>query len=205
MAEIINFETENIERIVSEFKKGKIIAFPTDTVYGMGVSMDLKEAIKRFYDLKFRPPDKPSQILISDNEMLYKYVDQVSMETEILIERFWPGALTLIFNASSDVPPRIVKEGSVGIRMPNYSLLQKTIAELGCPIVAGSANFAGNNPPSSFENLDPELVKNLDMVVSGPIILNQESTVVDVRGAKIKMIRQGVISLKEIQTVASIS
>lgn len=199
MAEIINFESENIDKIVSRFKGGQIIAFPTDTVYGMGVSINIRETIKRFYDLKLRAPDKPSQILISDNEMLYKYVSEVNMQTEMLIERFWPGALTLIFDATSEVPPKIIKDNSVGVRMPNYPLLQETIAKLGCPIVTGSANFSGGQVPTRFEELDPELIKNLDVIVSGPILLNRESTIVDVRSSKIKLIREGVITLAAIQ------
>ncbi|MFH1749606.1 MAG: L-threonylcarbamoyladenylate synthase [bacterium] len=199
MAEIINFETVNIDKIVNRFQQGQVIAFPTDTVYGMGVSLNSRDAIKRFYDLKLRPDDKPSQILISDNEMLYKYVDQVSMQTEILIERFWPGALTLIFNATSEVPPRIIKDSAVGVRMPNYSLLQEVIAKLNCPVVTGSANFAGEEAPTSFESLNPELIKDLDVVISGPILLNQESSVVDVRDGRIKILREGVISLADIK------
>ncbi|MFC1656569.1 L-threonylcarbamoyladenylate synthase [Patescibacteria group bacterium] len=205
MAEIINFQSENIDKIVQKFQAGLIVAFPTDTVYGVGVSLNNRDVIKRFYDLKSRPSDKPSQILISDNEMLYKYVDQVSMQTELLIERYWPGALTLVFNATSDVPPRILQDNSVGVRMPNYPLLQEVIAKLGCPIVTASANFAGEEAPTSFESLNPDFVKDIDVIVSGPILLNQESSVVDVREAEIKMLREGVIKASDIKQTGIIT
>ncbi len=204
MSEIINFETNNLDKIVKRFQQGQVIAFPTDTVYGMGVSLNNRGAIKRLYDLKLRPSDKPSQVLISDNDMLYKYVDQLSLQTEILIERFWPGALTLIFNATSEVPPLIIRDGTVGIRMPNYSLLQEVIKKLNCPIVTSSANITGEEAPTSFEGLNSELIKGLDTLISGPILLNKESSVVDVRDGEIKIIREGVITLADIRQTGAI-
>ena len=205
MAEIINFETENLDKIVQCFQAGKVLAFPTDTVYGIGVSLKSREAIDKFYQIKKRPLDKPSQILVSDNQMLYEYVDKVSMETQNLIDHFWPGALTLIFNASLAVPRIVTQDGTVGVRMPNYPLLQEVITRLGCPLVAGSANFAGKPVPTSFENIDSKLAKNLDGIISGLILLNKESTVIDVRNSRLKLIREGAISLQDIQTFAAIS
>jgi len=198
MAEIIPFQADNLPKIIERFKAGKLIAFPTDTVYGLGTTIEDRKAIRRLYRVKQRELTKPSQLLIGEIKQLSKYIIENTPQTELLIRRFWPGPLTIIFKASLEVPHYLCHSGKIAIRFPRYELLQNTITKLGSPIVASSCNLEGENPPSSFENISPKITSKIDAVLVGKTILGLESTIVDPTSSPLCVLREGAITKEQL-------
>ena len=198
MAEIISFTENNLSKIVDRFKDGNLVAFPSDTIYGLGVSIKDSNAIRKLYQIKQRKEDKPSQLLIGDKDKLKNYVLQVSSSAELLMRKFWPGPLTLIFYASLEVPHYICKDGKVAVRFPKYELLNETIKKLGHAVVASSCNFADERPPISIDTISSELLSKIDMVIDGKVVSGKESTIIDVTKTRIKVLREGAISREQL-------
>lgn len=199
MAEIILFKDENIKKITEKFEVGNLVAFPTDTVFGLGASIERLETVRRLYTVKQRAFSNPSQLLIADLTQLSRYVIDVSHKANFLIKRFWPGPLTIIFPASLEVPHLLCRDGKVAIRTPGDELLCKLIKKLDCAIVSSSCNFKGESPPQSFEAINPKLLKNIDVVLDGKVILGKESTIVDATGPTIQVLREGAITKKQLE------
>ena len=182
--------SDQISRAVEVLKNGGIIIFPTDTVWGIGVAADNKAAIKKFYEIKKRGSNKPTAILVASLEQALK-LGQFSNEARKVAERYWPGALTLVVQAEDG--------GTIGLRVPKFKLVQELCRRLGGGILAGSANFAGEEAPTKRENLNLELVKLVDMVVEGPFDSAQgkpASTVVDTTVEPWKILRQGSVEVE---------
>jgi L-threonylcarbamoyladenylate synthase len=199
MAEIIEFSKDNLTYIAKRLKEGALAAFPTDTVYGMGGILESDETIRRFYSVKRRSVGKPSQVMVSNTLMLKRYVRHPGFGADKVLDKFFPGSLTAVLDASMSVPPSVTVDGSVGIRMPNHPLLLELIDLVSSALIVGSANFESAKTPSSFEHIDPQLLALLDLILVGPVLTNKASTVVDLRVDPPKLIREGPISILEIQ------
>ena len=173
--------SKEVEKATAIFKKGGVVVFPTDTVFGIGCVYDNSQAVQRIYKIKNRPR-LPMPILIASKKDLANLGCQISNQAKDLIDRYWPGALTLILNCSHD---------KVGLRMPNYLPLLDLIRKVGKPIIGTSANFHGDDPPTKDKNLDNDFKALVDFVLPGECILKKESTVIDCTLRPIKIVRHG--------------
>lgn len=186
-------DSELINKAVKILNEGGVIIFPTDTVWGIGASIQRLDAIEKLYEIKGRPKTKPTAVLIGSISQAAEvaFLDQ---EAKDLIGKFWPGGLTLVVKAKPSTPKIIKGAGeTIGIRMPNHKLVLKMVNQLGCGIVAASANFAGQPPPAEKEMIDPQLVDLCDFFVEGISGGGLPSTVVDITVKPYKIIRQGAV------------
>lgn len=184
-------------------KAGGILAFPTDTVYGLGAVYTNDAAVKRIFAAKGRDEKKPLSILVSDPSQALLLSDEITSQAEKLMEAFWPGALTLILKKNSSVSDRIsAGRDTVGIRMPDSEAALKVIEAAGAPLAAPSANLSGKRSSVSFENVKEDLYGRIDMIIDGgdcPIGLS--STIADLSGKDLRLLREGSISRRDLERV----
>ncbi len=187
-----------INDIVELLKTGSVIAYPTDTFYGLGADITNHTAVERLYTIKKRMPDKPILVLISDMTMLRHLIakGELSNDAEKLMERFWPGPLTLVFRASDSIPNVLTANtGKIGIRLPDNELCKVIISRLGHPLTATSANVSGDNSNDDPADVAGSIGDRIDALVDGGKAKGgNASTVVDVTGEKPVILRKGAIS-----------
>ena len=188
-------DASQMDVIVEVLRKGGVIAYPTDTFYGLGANCFSKKAVQRIYRLKKRQPSKPLSVLVSGTGMVRSLAVEIPSLFWELAEQFWPGPLTVVLKASSLLPREMLGPGdSVGIRMPGVSWLQELIAETGFPITATSANISGDK-----ELEDPRRVRNvfsgkIDLIVDGGKTGGiRPSTVVDLSSSGLEILRDGAV------------
>lgn len=191
---------KTIRRLRQLLDNGEVIAYPTETFYGLGVKYDQKEALERLYHIKQRPPDKAIPLIIGSIGLLTLLTPVISPAAEKLIEKFWPGPLTLIFEACSNLSSYITAgTGKVAVRIPGQSFGLDLAGHLDYPITATSANITGMPPAETADTVIDYFGSTVDAVVNaGKTPGNTPSTIVDVTGAEIRLIRQGIIPEKEI-------
>jgi len=196
-------EPEVIQRAVILIKQGGIIAFPTRCLYGLGADAFNAEAVNRVFQLKQRPPQKPILILIDRRIQLERLVSHVSKAASRIMDRFWPGRVTLVFEAAATVPNYLTAgSGKIGIRLPGHPVAAALIESLGAPLTGTSANLSGKPGCSCIDDLDPLLVQPMDAVLdAGPLKGGNGSTVVDVTGDIPRVLREGQIPEKDILTL----
>ncbi|MEE8412930.1 MAG: L-threonylcarbamoyladenylate synthase, partial [Dehalococcoidales bacterium] len=194
---------EQIEKGISILKQGGIIAFPTDTVYGLGASAVLPQAIERIYSVKKRPRNMPLPLLLADVSRISGIAGSVPPVARLLIDSFFPGALTLVLPASGSVPDIVTAGGAtVAIRVPAHPVPVALAKGLGEPIVGTSANLSGKLNPLSADEVYSQLGDGVDFIIdAGRCPGGIESTVVDVTGEKPLILREGAISRKELERV----
>lgn len=188
-------KTEIINKTVKILKSGGVVIFPTDTVWGIGCSIENPDAIKKLYEIKRRELNKPTAVLVGSLKQANK-LGIFNTKTLTLAQKYWPGGLTIIVKAKSMVPKNILgPNNTVGIRIPNHPLFLSIANNLDFGIVAGSANFVGQPTPTRKNQLDSNLIKLVDYVVDGESLGLFASTVVDTTLSPFKVVRQGLIYL----------
>ena len=188
-----------ISKAINILKEGGIVIFPTDTAFGIGCRIDDEKAVKRLFDIRKRPETQATPVLADTFEMVQEYLLPVPKDViDKLIKPYWPGALTIILPCRVDKVPKLVRGGGItlGIRIPNHSTTRAIIKGFGVPILGPSANFHGGKTPYRFEDLDENLVKLVDYVVSGECSVKQVSTVINVAEKPWRIIRQGATKLR---------
>lgn len=198
------YSENDINTCANDLKNDNIGIFPTDTVYGIGCNCLNINSIMNIYKIKKRNLNKPINILISNLNMLKNLVKEINPIEQKLIDNFWPGDLTIIFNKSKIVPD-ILTSGlnTVGIRMPNNKICLDLIDKSGIPLATSSANIS-NEPPTTCinENLKNNFYNNVSFIIDGGKIKNGlPSTIVRVENNKIKIIREGTITFNKIMEV----
>ena len=175
--------------------KGKVICFPTDTVYGVGCLIDDNEAINKIYNLKNRDKAKPLAVLTGTKE-IQNYVSHVSTKAKELMDLYWPGALTLVFTKSDLIPDTVTSNlTTVGLRMPNSKIALEILNKFGL-MATTSINKSGSEPLNTKEEIIEYFSKEIDYLVSDlEVTSNVSSTVVDVSQDAIKVLRQGDIKI----------
>ena len=196
-------EPEVIQRAVILIKQGGIIAFPTRCLYGLGADAFNAAAVDRVFQLKQRPPQKPILILIDRRIQLERLVSHVSKAASRIMDQFWPGRITLVFEAVDTVPNYLTAgSGKIGIRLPGHPVAAALVESLGTPLTGTSANLSDKPGCRCMDDLDPQLAQQLDAVLdAGPLKGGTGSTVVDVTGDIPRVLREGQISEKEILTL----
>jgi len=196
-------DTEAFAHAVRLLRAGKVIAFPTDTVYGVGASGFNERAIEQLYVVKQRERDKPIPYLLAHAQSLDLVARAVPSAAQKLAAAFWPGALTLVVPALPRVPKILIAGGnSVAVRVPNHPTTRALIDSLGVPLAATSANLSGGADPATAAQVLAQLNGRLPMILDdGATRGNVPSTVVDVTCDPPKILRVGVISVQEIEQV----
>ena len=177
--------------------RGGVIAFPTDTLYGLGCSLFDVEAVSMLARLKRRDPSLAVISLIPEPRQAWGLAAEVSPVAERLMARYWPGPLSLIFRAAPIVPPRVRGAGgTVALRCPKDTLCQRLLARIGGPVVSSSANLSGQPPAQSAEEVLRVFGNQLDLVLDGgPRTGGVASTLIDVSGAKPRLLRAGALDV----------
>lgn len=192
--------SECIKEIKAGLENGKIFVFPTSTLYGIGCSIFCEDSIKKVYEIKKRPNNKPLIVLASNLNMVRSITQNISETEEKLMSEFWPGGLTLILEKSSVIPD-IITSGSdyVGVRIDENSTIRKIIEETNTPIVAPSANISGEPSVTKSEDLNSKILESTDYLIDGGQILKGTcSTIVKCENGNIKILREGKISKDEL-------
>jgi tRNA threonylcarbamoyl adenosine modification protein (Sua5/YciO/YrdC/YwlC family) len=177
--------------------RGGVIAFPTDTLYGLGCSLFDVSAVEMVARLKRRDPSLAVISLIPEPRQVYGLAQEVSETAERLMARHWPGPLSLIFLAAPIVPTRVRGAGgTVALRCPKDTLCQRLLDRIGGPVVSSSANLSGRPPAETAEEVVKIFGNQLDLVIDGgPRHGGQPSTLVDVSGARPRLLRRGAIDV----------
>lgn len=204
----IVFKENNIdlEVIKNELNNNGIIIYPTDTVYGVGASIDSLKGLQKIYEAKERNFNSPLIALLSKVEYIEK-IAIIDEEKKIIIEKlaseFWPGALTIILNKKENVPGIMVSNGeTVGVRIPALKLAQDIIESVGGVLPTTSANISGEKTPRSFEELSEKFKERVEVIVDGgKSPLGIESTILDLTKTLPKILREGAIKKETIEKV----
>jgi len=204
MTGILSLE-EQISKGVGILREGGVIAFPTDTIYGLGASVDKIEAVRRIFRIKQRPAGMGLPVLVADKEQLLRVVAEFPPLAACLAERFWPGALTLVLPKAKDLSPVITGcADTVAVRMPAHPVTLALLRGLGVPIIGTSANKSGQPNPTNAEEVRAQLGDEVDMIIdAGKTAGDVASTIVVVSGDRIKVLRLGVISAEDIEKVVT--
>jgi L-threonylcarbamoyladenylate synthase len=193
---------ENLDRAVTLLRNGAVVAFPTETVYGLGASAFDARAVARIFEIKARPTFDPLIVHVSDEQMLMQVVAEVPDAARALMKRFWPGPLTLVLRKRDEVPG-IVTSGlpTVGVRMPAHPVARTLIERVGLPLAAPSANPFGYLSPTRAEHVERMLGDRVDLIVDGgPTQHGLESTIVMLEPQP-TLLRHGAIAIEDIEAV----
>lgn len=183
--------------------EGRTVAFPTETVYGIGANALDESAIKKIYKAKGRPSDNPLIVHVTSRESVEALVSEITPVAEKLMEAFWPGALTIIFKKSIAVPESVTAGlSTVAIRMPSHPIARDLIDQSGVPVAAPSANLSGKPSPTSGAHVIEDLKGRVDYIVVGDQTdVGLESTVVDATGEIPMILRPGGITREAMEAV----
>ena len=190
---------DSVKKAVEVLQNGGIIIFPTDTVYGIGCRLDDEGAIKRVYKIRNRPEEKAVLAVVDSVEMAEKYLLPIPRDVRSqLLEKYWPGGLTVILPCKTDMVPFSARAGGVtlAVRQTNHPVLVEIIKQLRVPLIAPSANFSGEKTPTSYEELDPKFSVLADYVVQGECGGSKASTIIDCSVTPWKIIREGAVIVK---------
>jgi L-threonylcarbamoyladenylate synthase len=196
------FDERSIEEAAKLITRGGVIAFRTDTFYGLGADPFNREAVRKIKQLKGREEQKPILIVISDRDQLERLIVDRAKAFDLLASRFWPGPLTLIGKAAPDVPEEITAgTGTVGVRLPGDDKVRALIRECGGALTATSANSADKAPAKTAREVSDYFGEAVELIADGgPARTDRPSTVIDVSEAAPRLIREGVIEWAEIQS-----
>ena len=205
---IIEIDPQNIEenklRIAAEvLKTGGTVAFPTETVYGLGANALDEKALRKIFEAKGRPSDNPLIVHIAHIEDLDQLVREIPHKARLFMASFWPGPLTMVFKKSSLVP-HIITAGldTVAIRMPSHSIAKALIEMAGVPVAAPSANLSGRPSPTQASHVIEDMKGRVNIIISGGgCSVGLESTVLDVTEEVPVILRPGGVTLEALQEV----
>ena len=192
--------SKDIDEVISILRNGGIVAFPTDTVFGLGCLIN-KEAIKKVYKAKGRSFDKPLPMMCNSSKMISE-VAYVSDNAKKIIDKFTPGALTLIFKKKENIEDYVTNgKNTIGIRIPDDKWILELIDRLNTPILVTSANLSDTGSLLKWEDVLKQLDNHIDAIVCEDARGESSSTIVDVTDEDIKVLRQGPIKLEDIKEV----
>lgn len=182
----------------SMLASGKTVIFPTETVYGLGANALDEEAAAKIYQAKGRPSDNPLLVHIADKEDVYGLVENIDDRAKLLMDKFWPGPLTIVFKKKDIIPARTSGGlDTVAIRMPSDQVARNLIRQAGVPIAAPSANISGRPSPTKPEHIIRDMDGRVDgILVGGSCNYGVESTIVDLSGDVAMVLRPGSITLE---------
>jgi L-threonylcarbamoyladenylate synthase len=200
ITEILSADTpQALPRALEMLDEGNLVAFPTDTVYGLGAALSNPQAIDQLYIVKGRDAAKAIAVLLGDIDALAQVAAGISQTACRLAQRFWPGPLTLVVPRHPNIPPNLSPLPTVGVRMPDHPVALKLLNRVG-PLAVTSANLSGKPSASTAQEVFAQLQGRIPLILDGgrtPGGLS--STVVDCTGTELLILRNGPISLDQLQ------
>ena len=205
MSRIVTLQMSHVDswpmaHVAGILKRGGVVAYPTETIYGLGVDAFNEIAIKRLLEIKGRPVAKPVSVLVEDTEMLRRVVARIPATAKSLMEKFWPGPVTMIFPASEAVPPILTAHtGTVGVRISPHPFVEQLFRFFNAPLTSTSANISGGSSLVEPEDIRRTFGGRIDLVISMPESMGGvRSTVIDVTGDRPKTVRTGAIDMTDL-------
>lgn len=198
------FKKDQLDQAVALLAKGELVAFPTETVYGLGAIATNEKAVKGVYAAKGRPSDNPLIVTVSDEKMMRRYAKEVPARAEKLIKHFWPGPLTILLFVKAGTLPKAVTGGldTVAFRCPDDQLTHDLIAKLGYPIVGPSANTSTKPSPTTAGHVYHDLKGKIAGIIDdGPTRVGLESTIIDLSVKTPIVLRPGKITPAQLSKV----
>jgi L-threonylcarbamoyladenylate synthase len=194
------FRGEDLQPAAAVLKRGGLVAYPTETVYGLGANIFHRQAVAKIAALKGRDPRKPVSIMISGAADVEQLCRDISPLGRTLMAAYWPGPLTLIFKASQSLPRYVItQDGKIGLRVPDHPICAALMRLHREPVTSTSANLTGEPPLISARHIVEQFGEKLALVIDGGECRSgAPSTVVDVSGAKPMILREGAIAAAEV-------
>lgn len=195
--------TDHVETAAAFIREGGLVAFPTETVYGLGANVFDESAVAKIFEAKRRPADNPLIAHVASLEQIGELATEITENTERFVRAFFPGPLTLVLHKTVRVPS-IATAGleTIGIRMPRGEVARAFLKACGVPVVAPSANLSGRPSPTTWQAVLEDLDGRIDCIIKGEATeIGLESTVVDCTGDVPVLLRAGAVSLDELRAV----
>ncbi len=197
-------DASSIEEAAQAIRRGDLIAYPTDTLYGFGTDALNERALERLFDLKGRKAGEPIPLIIGSREQLNSLVVSLTPLALRLMQAFWPGPLTLVLESKGSLSPLITGGGGVGVRLPRSPLAQALALRVGVPLTATSVNRSGEPPLLDAASIDEAFGGELALILDGGPLGAEgspplPSTVVDARGEKPVLFREGAVAFSDIE------
>jgi L-threonylcarbamoyladenylate synthase len=199
---LVKATPEQLDRAAASLRAGGVVAFPTETVYGLGADAFDPLAVARVFEIKDRPQFDPLIVHVLDEAMLARVVAEVSTQARRLIERFWPGPLTIVFAKQAALPNLVTADlPTVAVRMPAHAIARALLERAGVPLAAPSANPFGSLSPTRAEHVRRALGDRVDLILDGgPTMHGVESTIVALSPQPL-LLRPGAVPLEAIEAV----
>ena len=193
---------EDFERATDVILSGGTCIFPTDTVYGLGANALDDSAVDKLFEIKGRDKNKQISVLIADYEDILKIAEIPTRKEGKLMEKFWPGPLTIILKRKENIANSAAAGGdTIGVRMPDSDIARNLIREVGLPLATTSVNMSGNKPAISINDIDEEVADKVDFILEGEESpLKVASTVVKIEDGKPVILREGTIKRADIES-----
>jgi len=191
----------SIDLAVDFLQQGRIVAFPTETYYGLAVDPENKRAVERLYQLKKRPVNKPLLLLIDEIGTLSSLTREIPVQYRPIIKKYWPGPLTLIFPAADGVDPRVTAgTGTVGVRISPHPIAADLVGRYGKAITATSANISGVSPATTALEVEEMFGESIDYILDGgSTAAGLPSTIISIKNSKLQLIRVGALDISCIE------
>ena len=189
-----------IESAATYLKLGKVVAHPTDTLYGLAVHVGIASAVQRIFEIKHRDVQAALPILIADPAQIRPFITAIPDAAQALMDTFWPGPLTIVFPAAEDVDPVLIGFGQrIGFRLPDHAVSRQLIQAAGTPITSTSVNISDKPPAASPAEFDPKILQHVDCLLDGGLARSAvSSTVIDTSVTPAQIIREGAVSYADL-------
>ncbi|MBU8850195.1 MAG: threonylcarbamoyl-AMP synthase [Desulfobacterales bacterium] len=196
----VNPESDIIAKAGKIIQNNGIVIFPAKCLYGVAADALNEKAVQKVFNLKKRPLNNPILVLIPDRDMLQDLVTTISKPAKKLMDAFWPGNLTLVFEAKDNIPQLLTAgTGKIGVRIPAHPVAKALVEYVGFPITGTSANLSGQNGCSRIDQLVPSIIEHADLVLDAGVLKGGTgSTIVDVTALNFNIIREGEVSVRRI-------
>jgi len=204
---VLSYTKESLDDIITKasgvLSKGGIIAYPTESFYALGVLASDDEALKRLFELKGRPPEKPLPLIVGDTDVLLSVAQNIPDQARNLIEHFWPGPLTLVFKARKAVSRLLTGgTGNVAVRIPGDSAALYLARAIRAPMTATSANPSAKSPAETAKEVSDYFGERVDLIIdAGRSPGGKPSTIVDVTDVPLRILREGRVSLQDLRMI----
>ena len=198
-----NKRVGNLSAAVAALERGEVVVYPTETLYGLGADALNVAAVDKVFQLKGRDPCNPIPVLVADREMLGALVEEIPALAEKLMARFWPGPLTLVLPARTDLPrPLLNSSGGIGVRISSAPAATALVRELGRPLTATSANPSGQPPARTLAQARNYFAGEVACFIDGGELTSKTgSTIVEIKENAIRIIRAGEIGVSELKQI----
>lgn len=192
-----------LDHAADVLRAGQLVVLPTDTVYGLAAALSQPEAIARIYEVKRRPPERPIALLVDRISEVEQVAASIPEEARLLMEKFWPGGLTILLPKKADLPDVITAGGpTVAVRMPDHPVARALIRRLGAPLPTTSANRHAQPSPRTAEEARSQIGEDVAIILdAGPAPGGIDSTVLDVLSTPARVLRAGAIPSQAIEAV----